>query len=232
MNSSSIHNKTIRPGSLKGYSYYYSGRQASAAAKPQLKKSHRGLPSFKWLILPLALAALIGVPLLRSSADPPPTNPSSQATAGGVVTPAPGNHCAGNTAPKLIKISVSQRHLWACEGNKSVHDTPVITGMLTHPETLTPPGSYHVYGKTTSTTLKGSDSTGSWSRGVYYWMPFLDNEHGTYGFHDATWRPNGDFGKIDPNSADASHGCVELPLSSSKWLYDWTPVRTPVTVES
>jgi lipoprotein-anchoring transpeptidase ErfK/SrfK len=63
-------------------------------------------------------------------------------------------------------------------------------------------------------------------------MPFLDNQYGTYGFHDATWRKDSEFGKVDPNSADASHGCVELPLATAKWLYSWAPVGTAVTIES
>ncbi len=66
---------------------------------------------------------------------------------------------------------------------------------------------------------------------VHYWMPFLQNKHGIYGFHDATWRSNNDFGNIDPNSKKASHGCVELPLNASSWIYNWAPVGTTVTIK-
>jgi lipoprotein-anchoring transpeptidase ErfK/SrfK len=100
------------------------------------------------------------------------------------------------------------------------------------PADLTPRGTYHIYAKQTDTTLTGSDSTGSWNDPVKYWMPFLDNEHGTYGFHDATWRDNNEFGNVDPNSKDASHGCIELPLGASQWLYEWSPVGTTVTVKN
>lgn len=141
------------------------------------------------------------------------------------------NHCASNTEAKSILISVGQRHLWACEGTEVVHDTAIITGNEQHPETLTPRGTYHIYAKQQNTTLTGTDTTGSWKRPVFYWMPFLDNQYGTYGFHDATWRKDSDFGSVDPNSNDASHGCPELSLVSQKWLYEWAPVKTSVVVQ-
>jgi len=149
------------------------------------------------------------------------------------VAPAPvTNQCASNTLDKFVKVSISQGHLWACEGSKQVFDAAVITGMETHEETKTPVGTYKIYGKTTDTRLTGKDSTGSWDRPVSYWMPFLDNQHGTYGFHDASWRPDSEFGKVDPNSDKGSHGCVELTVGASKWLYDWAPTQTTLTVES
>lgn len=97
---------------------------------------------------------------------------------------------------------------------------------------LTPTGTYHIYSKQTDVTLSGSDTTGSWNDPVSYWMPYLYNSYGTYGFHDATWRPDSAFGNISPYSSDGSHGCVELPLATAKWLYDWSYVGTTLTIES
>ena len=122
--------------------------------------------------------------------------------------------------------------MWACNGSTQVYDSAVVTGMEQLPADLTPTGTYHIYAKETNLYLKGSDSTGSWNDYVYYWMPFLDNQYGAYGFHDATWRAPGDFGNIDPNSSKASHGCVELPLDTAKWLYNWAQIGTTVTVVS
>jgi lipoprotein-anchoring transpeptidase ErfK/SrfK len=62
-------------------------------------------------------------------------------------------------------------------------------------------------------------------------MPFLDNQYGIYGFHDATWRPSSAFGNINPYSTNASHGCVECPLATAAWLYHWAQIGTAVTVE-
>lgn len=161
---------------------------------------------------------------------------SAEANAQNVV--AKINHCASNKLAQNIIVDISQQHLWACEGPLSKYDSPVITGMESYPADLTPVGTYKIYGKQTDQTLRGSDSTGSWNDPVSYWEPFLSNKYGVYGFHDATWRANSDFGKIDINAPftttnkSASHGCVELPLATAKWLYNWSVVGTTVTIQS
>ncbi len=245
MSTTSLQNKTIRPGSLTGYSYYYSDRRRTPVPQPKPSRAARKPhPLFKKLALTAAvIVALIGLPLLRSDPAAPSASLNSAAkqlvttptpspvTATPAVAAASDNHCAGNTLDKFILVSISQRHLWACEGSKTVHDAPVITGILAHPETLTPPGTYTVAGKQTDTRLKGTDSAGSWDYPVSYWMPFLSNEHGVYGFHDAGWRDQNSFGQVDPASGNASHGCVELPLASQKWLYNWAPVHTTLTIQ-
>ena len=159
------------------------------------------------------------------------------------VTP-PVNHCAGNTAAQEVIVSISAQHLWACDGTNTSYDNPVITGMEMYPADLTPTGTYKITGKLTAQTLAGSDSTGHWSDFVNYWMPFLYNQYGSYGFHDLTQTANGsngradsDFGNIDINAPytaakHASHGCVEMPLTAMKWLYDWAAVGTTVVVQS
>lgn len=142
------------------------------------------------------------------------------------------NYCANNTLSQNVLVSISKRHMWACENAKTVYDSAVVTGMENLPADLTPTGTYHIFSKQTNLYLNGSDSTGSWHDYVYYWMPWLSNQYGLYGFHDATWRKPTEFGNIDPNSSKASHGCVELPLATAKWLYDWSSVGTTVTIQS
>lgn len=244
MSESRLHNKTIRPGSLNGYSYYYSSRQPARATTPKAsKKSTSKKKSGHKLYAVVILAVLLAVPFLsyqnaaNGSSDTDTTNSAiaKPDDTDKKATPAAAsskNHCAGNIENKLIKIDLSERHLWACEQSKVAYNAPVITGMTAHASTVTPTGTYHVYGKTTNTALTGSDEAGSWNYPVSYWMPFLDNQHGTYGFHDATWRNNNEFGKIDQNSSDASHGCVELPLAAMTWLYNWAPMRTTLTIEN
>lgn len=164
----------------------------------------------------------------KSTATTTKTNTSSSTgTAAAAV-----NMCAGNNLDQFILVSISQRHLWVCDQTEQLYDSPVVTGMENLAADLTPTGTYHIYAKTTDVYLKGSDSTGSWDDYVNYWMPFLNNQYGTYGFHDATWRPANAFGNISPYSSNASHGCVELPLATAKWLYDWAQIGTTLTVQS
>jgi lipoprotein-anchoring transpeptidase ErfK/SrfK len=144
----------------------------------------------------------------------------------------PPSICSPNSTSQLIIVSISQRHMWACSTYNQVYDSAVVTGMENLPADLTPTGTYKISSKQTNLFLNGSDSTGSWHEYVSYWMPFLSNQYGVYGFHDATWRSDSDFGNIDPSSSNASHGCVELPLSTAKWLYGWAAKGATVSIIS
>jgi lipoprotein-anchoring transpeptidase ErfK/SrfK len=249
MSTPSLEHKTVRPGSLLGYSYYYSKPTPKVRKNTESKKPRHLFRGKLFIVLVLAVAAGL---LIRSvghatvaklsqskksattqtvTSKPLPTPTATPATAAAAV-PITTNNCAGNTQNKLIIVSISQRHLWACDQNTQAYDSPVITGISYLAADLTPTGTYHIYAKETDQHLIGSDSTGSWDDFVYYWMPFLRNQYGIYGLHDATWRSANAFGNISPNSADASHGCVELPLVTAKWLYNWTYVGTTVTIES
>ena len=160
--------------------------------------------------------------------QPTGTTPGTSTAA----TTDPTNYCASNQDAQNVIVSITARHLWACNGTTQAYDSAVVTGMENLPADLTPTGTYHIYSKQTDLYLDGSDSTGSWHDYVYYWMPFLSNQYGVYGFHDATWRQPNDFGNISPYSSNASHGCVELPLATAKWLYNWAAVGTTVTVQT
>ena len=233
---SSLEHKTIRPGSLSEYSFYYSKRQpVKEISRPSASATR--LPFIKLLVVVLILvsgfAAYRHSSLSSSTPTPEPTASEATKSAPAAVAKQPTNQCAGNNFDKMIKISISQRHLWACEGEKVAFPSAVITGYQKLPETETPLGTYKIYAKQMDTVLTGSDGLGSWRMPVDYWMPFLDNEHGTYGFHDATWRKPSEFGNIDPfTSKKASHGCIELPLGQSKQLYEWSPPGTVLTVVS
>ena len=80
-----------------------------------------------------------------------------------------------------------------------------------------PYGIYSIYSKQTDRYLTGAD----YRSFVHYWMPFL----GGYGLHDASWRSS--FGG-DIYYYDGSHGCVNLPSSAAKKVYNNVSVGTKV----
>jgi hypothetical protein len=216
------------------YSFYRSDRHPvsrRAVAQPKPKLPLKTLIMSILIIGAVAFGSSIVMKAYKSYQQNNSPTASNTPAAAAAVSDGP-KQCLGNSLNKAMMVSVSERHLWACQYQKVVYDTPVVTGMEFLPADLTPRGTYHIYAKQTNVTLTGTDSTGSWSDPVHYWMPFLQNQHGTYGLHDATWRKNSEFGNIDPNSKNASHGCVELPLNASHWLYDWAPVGTAVTVKN
>lgn len=81
-------------------------------------------------------------------------------------------------------------------------------------------GTFEVYLKRPLMTMRGSNADGtSYETPDVPWTSFF---HRGYALHGAPWRSS--FGY------SASHGCVNLPVGVAKWVYDFAPVGTPVTV--
>ena len=131
----------------------------------------------------------------------------------------PGS-CAGNPAgQKLVIVSISQQHMWACNGSSQAYSTAVTSGAYLA-GMITPTGTYHIYSKSRNLYLTGP----GYRDFVQYWMPFYSD----YGFHDASWQ-NFPFGSAQ-YASDGSHGCVHLPTTAAAWLYGWAPIGTTVTI--
>ena len=119
--------------------------------------------------------------------------------------------------PKAIVVSVGQQVLWAFKGDSVVMSTYVSTGKAGFE---TPVGTYAVLSKLPSQTMEGVIG------GEYYNVPdvpwvlyFTDRGHALHGTY---WHDN--FG------TPMSHGCVNLPLDSAAWLYEFAPIGTPVHI--
>ena len=54
-------------------------------------------------------------------------------------------------------------------------------------------------------------------------VPWVTYFTGSYALHGAPWRNS--FGW---SGEGGSHGCVNMPVSEAKWVYDWAPVGTTV----
>lgn len=159
-------------------------------------------------------------------------NSDPQYIYGGLLTtkkPAPGNVGPG----KVIKVSLSQQHLYAYEDGKLVFSVLVATG---RPELPTPTGTYHVFLKQSPTTFYSP-----WPKGSpYYYEPThinyaLEFREGGFYLHDAYWRyafgPGSNVPHSTPNGTETgTHGCVTMTTANAAWLYKWAPVGTTVII--
>ena len=130
-------------------------------------------------------------------------------------TPAPnnggGNNNTGNSG-RWIDVDLTHQAVYAYEGNTLVRSFIVSTGTWQHP-TVT--GQYHVYIKYLYKDMTGP---GYYLPNVPYTMFFYQG----YAIHGTYWHSN--FG------TPMSHGCVNLSIPDSEWMYNWASVGTLVNV--
>ncbi len=137
------------------------------------------------------------------------------------------NHSIAQPYPKYIEINLTDQHLWAYQDHQVVYDSPITSG-ATGAGFPTVTGTFAVYAKQTNRHLVGYQYGPLYNYDVFvqYWMPFYEG----FGLHDASWR-HGQFGGPD-YYYDGSHGCVNLPLATAAWLYNWVNIGTPVWVHN
>lgn len=126
----------------------------------------------------------------------------------------------GNT---YVEVDMANQHLYYYENGTCVIDCPVVTGNVSKGYT-TPSGLYTLNYKEKDRVLRGklqADGTYEYESPVSYWMPF----NGGIGLHDATWR-NKFGGTI--YKTNGSHGCVNLPKSAAKLIFEQIEAGDPV----
>ena len=119
---------------------------------------------------------------------------------------------------KFVIVDVSEQKLRLYEDNEVTFESDVVTGKNSSPTDL---GIESVKYKQKNRTLVGR----GYRSHVNYWMRINSNAEG---LHDATWRS--EFGG-DIYQKNGSHGCVNLPLESAKYLYDELEVGDKVIVK-
>ncbi|MDQ6884686.1 MAG: L,D-transpeptidase [Candidatus Dormibacteraeota bacterium] len=137
-----------------------------------------------------------------------------------------------NLPDKAITISLKEQVVRAYEHGTVVFHTLATTG---RPGLETDPGSFKVYAKNSPWTMHSP-----WPKGSPYWYPDSKVKmvmwfNGGDGIHDAYWRayygPGTQYQHYDPFGENTgTHGCVNVPYSSEVWLWNWTPIGTPVIV--
>jgi hypothetical protein len=144
------------------------------------------------------------------------------------------NQCAHSVGSgKVITISISLQEMVMYDGGCVVNATPVTTG---RPGFNTPTGYFHVFYKQSPFHMITEYPPGSPGWYPPTWVQrVMEFDVGGYFIHDAFWENQSAFGpgsEFDVAQDWASHGCVHVPNSMMPWLYDWTPLGTPVIISA
>lgn len=123
-----------------------------------------------------------------------------------------------NVGDTYVEVSIANQHLWFYKDGKLLMQSDVVTG--TRGSHDTPVGIYYLSEKVPGEYLIGDDYK-TW---VDRWMRLTNSG---IGLHDATWRSS--FGG-NIYTYSGSHGCVNLPPTFAKELYDEIEICTPVVV--
>lgn len=126
-------------------------------------------------------------------------------------TPTP---TATPTPERWIDVNLTTQTLIAYEG-----DTPVLQTLISSGNVLNPTveGTFFIYLKLTKQTMSGPDYE---TPDVPYVMYF----HNAYSLHGAYW--HNEFGR------PRSHGCVNVPVETAKWLFYWSGPQVPAGWEN
>ncbi len=119
---------------------------------------------------------------------------------------------------KLIIVDLSDQWLYALENGRIIFDAPVSTG---RDGFNTPVGTFSIYAKVREQTMRGCLGGECW---LVPKVPHAMYIVGGVALHGTYW--HNQFG----TGVRRSHGCINLPLVSAAWLYNWAPVGTPVIV--
>jgi len=138
--------------------------------------------------------------------------PTSEYTAPTVAPYVAPQVAGGNGGERWIDVNLSQQRTYAYEGDTLVNSFVVSTGTW---QTPTVTGKFKIWIKVRSQAMSGPG---------YYLpdVPFVMYFYKDYGLHGTYWHNN--FG------TPMSHGCVNLTIPDSEWLYNFASVGTVVNV--
>ncbi len=191
--------------------YIQPPEELSGAGEPQNDASLVELPTNTPYIPPTALLPeVIETPGL-ASVEIVPDTPTSEYIAP-TVAPYVPPQVASYAGEHWIDVDLSQQRVYAYAGNTVVNSFVVSTGTW---QTPTVTGKYKVWIKLRFTDMSGP---GYYLPDVPYVMYFYKG----YGVHGTYWHNN--FG------TPMSHGCVNLSIPDSEWLYNFSAVGTVVNV--
>lgn len=182
------------------------------------------LPS---LGLGLWIGMELGLGAGRGLAQSNPTAPAGKVSPVKTSAPAPNLKAATKPAPPAVAallIDLSSQRLSAFDReHRLLYRRPVSSGRAASP---TPTGEFHVAGRFLSTPMRGRD----------YFVPAVPHalclaggglEPNAICIHGAPWQEAAG----EPFGVRRSHGCVRTGSATARWLFERTPLGTPVKIQ-
>lgn len=119
------------------------------------------------------------------------------------------------TVVRRVDLNLSTQRATAYENDQVVNSWAISSGL---PGTPTPTGNFSVFAHTAMQDM-GCGPTSSYCTKDVPWSTWFAPD---IAFHGTHWHNN--FGQ------QMSHGCVNMPVSAAKYIYDWAPVGTAISV--
>lgn len=139
--------------------------------------------------------------IVEDTPEPTPRPPSERS-----VNPPVGNGL------RWIEVNLTEQRVYAWEGDVLMNSFVVSTGTWATPTVV---GTFQIWNKTRIQTMSGP----GYSLPNVPWVMYFYKD---YGFHGTYWHNN--FG------TPMSHGCVNLTMADSEWLYNFASYGTTVKV--
>ncbi len=121
--------------------------------------------------------------------------------------------------PKRIEIDLKKQHLSYVLGDVSLGTMIISSGKWNYP---TPKGEFKILNK----------HPRAWSKMASLWMPYWMGFHnGKFGIHELPEWPGGKKEGKDHLGKPVSHGCIRVGEKDAKFLYNWAPLGTRLTIK-
>ncbi len=118
---------------------------------------------------------------------------------------------------RRLEVDLGEQRVYFFENGKLVSSSLVASGL---PETPTATGSFRIFAKVPMQDMGCFPGAPYCAKDI----PWVSYFHGDMAFHGADY--------LDSFGAPRSHGCVNLPVSVAKQIYDWAPIGTEVWVHN
>ena len=121
-----------------------------------------------------------------------------------------------------IEVDLSAQHVWYYKDGELYTECNCVSGDVTN-DHGTQTGCFPLAYKESPSVLTGGNGEDEYETEVNYWMPFYEGQ----GLHDATWRYS--FGG-SIYKGNGSHGCVNIPLSAARDIYEAVDTGTAIII--